>query len=359
MEDAPRQKLPPLGWLSAIIVAAVVAGAASGAAVTLLVSNGDGSQAGTQAGPVNEGIVAQVAARALPSVVAIVNELEPKPGMPSAIAGGAGVIIDERGFILTNAHLIQDPGKLTVLLASGETRPATIISHDAPFTDLAVLRMPAGGLKALTLGDSENLAPGQTVMAIGSPDIDYMNSVTTGVVSALHRRKALAGVWAEDLIQTDTAINVGNSGGPLLNVKGQIVGLISFRDIGREDPLFGISFAISSRTILPIARAMIEQGKYPRPYFGIDHENVDEELLQTANLRVDRGALVRRVIDGSPAQRAGIRSGDVVLRIGRYDLSEQMPFINALMRVGTNERVAVQLWRAGQVTEVTLEITPR
>jgi 2-alkenal reductase len=300
-----------------------------------------------------------VAARALPSVVAIVNELEPRPGRESAIAGGAGVIIDERGFILTNAHLIQEPGKLTVLFQSGETRSATIVSHDAPFTDLAVLRVPGGGLKPLPLGDSEDLNPGETVIAIGSPDIDYMNSVTVGIVSALHRRKELNGVWAEDLIQTDAAINVGNSGGPLINLKGQIVGLISFRDIGRDDPLFGISFAISSRTIQPIARSMVEQGRFPRPYFGIDHENVDDELVQTANLRVDRGALVRRVIDGSPAEKAGLRTGDVLLRIGRTNLDGQMLFINALAQVGLNERVPVQFWREGRVMEVTLETTPR
>jgi 2-alkenal reductase len=345
-----------LGWVSAVVAFGVVIGAVSGAVVTLVLTNSD-EQAGA-AGASGQAI-AQVVARALPSVVAIVNELEPRPGMESAIAGGAGVIIDERGFILTNAHLIQEPGKLTVLFHSGETRPATIVSHDAPFTDLAVLRVPGGGLKPLTLGDSEGLNPGETVIAIGSPDIDYMNSVTVGVVSALHRRKALNGVWAEDMIQTDAAINVGNSGGPLINLKGQVVGLISFRDIGRDDPLFGISFAISTRTIQPIARSMVEQGRFPRPYFGIDHENVDDELVQTANLRVDRGALVRRVIDGSPAQKAGLRTGDVLLRIGRTNLDGQMPFINALAQLGLNERVPVQFWREGRVMEVTLETTPR
>ncbi|MPZ50613.1 MAG: trypsin-like serine protease [Dehalococcoidia bacterium] len=357
LEDGPRQNLPPLGWLAAVIVVAVVIGAASGAVVTLLLGGSDADNDPAAMAEMADGdAVAQVAARAMPSVVAIINELSAQPG---SIAGGAGVIIDERGFILTNAHIITEPGKLTVLLANGEARPATIVSHDAPFTDLAVLRVPAGGLRPLALGDSETLRPGQTVMAIGSPDIDYMNSVTTGVVSAVHRRKALRGVWAEDLIQTDTAINVGNSGGPLINLRGQIVGLISFRDIGREDPLFGISFAISSRTILPIARAMIDEGKFPRPYFGIDHQNVDDELIQTSNLRVDHGALVRRVIDGSPAQKAGIQTGDILLRLGRNDITEQLPFINALAQVGLDERLPVQLWREGRVMAVEMEITPR
>jgi S1-C subfamily serine protease len=310
-------------------------------------------------GSVDGDAVADVAERALPSVVAIVNELEATPQRPSGIAGGAGVIMDDRGYVLTNAHIVTEPGKLSVLLQSGEIRPATIVSHDAPFTDLAVLRIQPGGLRSLPFGDSESLTPGQTVMAIGSPDIDYMNSVTAGVVSAIHRRKQLNGVWAEDLIQTDAAINVGNSGGPLINLKGQVVGVISFRDIGRDDPLFGISFAISSRTILPIARAMIEQGKYPRPYFGIDHQDIDQETASMANLPVDRGALVLRVLDGSPAQRAGMRAGDVLLRMGRFQLSEQLPFINALAQVGANERLPIQFLRDGRLMEATLETVPR
>ena len=360
MEEGLRHRLPPLGWLVVMLLLAGVAGAAAGAVVSFVVQGSDSSSGPAAPSRIADAEpVAQIAARALPSVVAIINELEQSAGRPSAIAGGAGVIIDNRGFILTNAHLVQDPGRLFVLFNSGETRPATLVSHDAPFTDLAVVRVPQGGLSSLPFGDSDALVPGQSVMAIGSPDIDYHNSVSVGVVSAVHRRKELRGVWAEDLVQTDAAINVGNSGGPLLNLRGEIVGLISFRDIGVGDPLFGISFAISSRTAQPIARAIINQGKFPRPYFGIDHENVDEELIHSANLRVDRGALVRRVIAGSPAENAGLRTGDILLRIGRINIDDNTPFINALAQVGINERVPVQFWRDGRVMEVTLEVTPR
>jgi 2-alkenal reductase len=359
LEDRPREKLLPLWWLSAILVLAVILGAASGAVVSLIITGSDDSDGASAGLPASADATAQVAARVLPSVVAIVNELDQRPGMPPAIAGGAGVIIDSRGFILTNAHIVREPGRLTVLLNNGETRSATIVSHDAPFTDLAVIRVSQGGLPSLPLGDSNDLSPGETVMAVGSPDIDYRNSVTVGTVSAVHRRKAVEGVWVEDLIQTDASINVGNSGGPLVNMKGEVVGVISFRDIGVDDPLFGISFAISSRTFQPIARAMIDQGRFPRPYLGIDHENIDPEVIALRNLRVDRGAFVVRVIDGSPAARAGIRAGDVLLRLGRVNIDDQTPFINALAQIGLNESITVQLSREGRVVEVPLEVTPR
>jgi len=213
---APSLSLP---WLAAFLGVAVVAGLVSGAVVALLMGDADdgGSGGSNQA-------VAQAVARALPSVVAIVNEISPSGGDPGGIAGGAGVVIDERGYVLTNAHIVSIPGRLFVLLSNGETRPATLVSHDAPFTDLAVLRINEGGLRSLPLGDSDDLALGETVIALGSPDIDYMNSASVGVISGLERRKLLGDVWLEDLVQTDAAINVGNSGGPLINLNGEIVG---------------------------------------------------------------------------------------------------------------------------------------
>src|SRR3989304_3600610 len=204
------------------------------------------------------GAGARAVAEALPAVVTVINELPAAQG--GGVAGGAGFIADARGFVVTNEHLVSVQGKLSVVLNDGEIRPAELVSHDAPFTDLAVLRIPAGGLTALDLGDSEALALGETLIALGSPDIDYRNSVTVGVVSGLGRRKLLGGIYREDLIQTDAAINVGSSGGPLVNLRGEVVGVVSFRDIGAEDPLFGISFAISSRTMRPIVEPIIARG---------------------------------------------------------------------------------------------------
>ena len=249
--------------------------------------------------------------------------------------------------MLTNEHIVRFPGKLTVVMDDGELRSATLVSHDAPFTDLALLRIPSGGLKALAFGDSDNLVPGETVLAIGSPDVDYQNSVTVGVASGLHRRKRLGDIWLEDLIQTDAAINVGSSGGPLLNLAGEVVGMITFRDIGTSDPLFGISFALSSNSIQPIVRSIIEDGGFPRPYFGIEHRDIDEELLASSDLAVDQGALIERVYDGSPAQTAGFRPGDVIPPSRSHGNHRNNTFLNALAGVGPNDRVTVAAWRDG------------
>jgi len=135
--------------------------------------------------------------------------------------------------------------------------------------------------------------------------------------------------------------------------------VVSFRDIGAEDPLFGISFAISSRTMRPIVESIIDRGEYPRPYFGVEHEDIDADAAQALGLGVDRGALVRRVFGGSPAEKAGIRVGDVILRLGQTELDAATPFLNALARVSPGARVSVQLLRDGRALEVTVEVTPR
>jgi 2-alkenal reductase len=283
----------------------------------------------------------------LPSVVIVVNEIAPRGNSPAALGAGAGFIVDERGFIATNAHIVQDPGRLTVVLASGERRPATLVASDAPFNDLAVVRIQGGNLKPLSFGRSELLRQGEPVFAVGSPDFDYDNTVTGGVVSGLERKKLLQGVVLEDLIQTDAAINLGNSGGPLINLRGEVVGMVTFRDVGADNDLAAISFAMSSRTIQPIVESIVRQGQFPRPYFGIEH------------LDGSRGAMVQRVLDASPAQKAGIRAGDVIIRLGRNEINSEVPFLNALARFGASERVPVILVREGRNMEVTVELTPR
>jgi 2-alkenal reductase len=309
--------------------------------------------------------VARVAAYAENSVVTIINERPPVSNSQGQLVQteevGSGVIVDASGLVLTNEHIISDPGKLTVVLNNGEPRAATLVYSDAPFTDLAVLRIPGGGLKALAFGNSDNLALGQTLVAIGAALGDYRNSVSSGVVSGLHRRYLREGVFMEDLVQTDAAINNGNSGGPLLDLRGEIVGLASnvVRNVGPDDNVFGISLAISSKTMRPIVQAVASNGSYPRPDFGIDHFDLDAETIAAAGANIDHGALVQRVSAGGPAEKAGIQRGDVILRLGQTDVDEDMPFVNALARVGVNDRVAVQVWRGGRVFAATVEVRPR
>ncbi len=352
-ERATRRSLPPLSWLVAIAAVALIVGSASGGGVALLLrSSGDDAAA-------SDDRIAAVTRAVRPSVVTIINELAPRSGGSGGVAGGAGFIVDARGFVVTNEHLLRNSARLSVVLNSGETRSATLVSHDAPFTDLAVLRIGAGGLKALPIGRSEALTPGQTVVAIGSPDFDYGNTVTAGVVSGTERRKRLAGVYLDDLIQTDAAINAGNSGGPLVTLAGEAVGIVTFRDIGGEDDLTGISFALSSRSFAPIVRAIIDRGQFARPYFGIDHRDIDPRAAAANGLPVEGGAFVDRVFGGGPAEQAGLRAGDVILRIGRLELGSELPFINALAQLRINERVPVQYWREGRLHETVVAVTAR
>ncbi len=354
MEEATRGPKLPLGWVAALVGVALIAGAVSGAAATLLLDDGSSSSAGSKSP------LADVAEATLPAVVTVINEITPSAEYPQGgVGGGAGVIVDERGFVMTNAHIVSLPGTYTVILNNGEERRATLVSSDAPFTDVAVLRIQGGGLTALEFGDSAALRQGDTVMALGSPDIDYRNSVSSGIVSGLERRKLLGDIWLEDLVQFDAAINVGNSGGPIVNLEGEIIGMSTFRDVGGdEEILFGISFALSSRHLQPIVSAIIDKGKYARPYFGIEHQDIDDSMSLPANTpRV--GAVVTRVIPGSPAQAAGLRAGDVLLRLGRTAIDDENTFLNALGQVPAAGRVQVHYWREGRELDATAETVAR
>jgi 2-alkenal reductase len=369
MDPAARER-PHFGWLLAIVAAAFLGGAASGAAVSLIVGN-DSSSGGPAAGAKQglatseEATITGVVDRASPSVVTIIDEgptsVDEQGREFQSVSVGSGVIVDPRGFVLTNEHVIHDQGKLSVVLNGGEQRPATLVSTDAPFTDLAVIKIPSGELSALAFGDSDSLKLGQTVVAIGSSLYEYRNSVSLGIVSGLGRRYFRENIFMEDLIQTDAAINNGNSGGPLLTTSGEVVGITTnvVRRVGNQDNVYGIAFAISSKTIQPIVKAIVDRGSFPRPYLGIDHMDIDSDTAASNNLPVDQGALVRQVFAGSPADAAGIKAGDIILRMGRFDLSDDLPFLNALARLSPRDRVAVQLLRDGRALQVTVEVAQR
>ena len=366
----PRQASPAV-LLTLVLAVALLAGAISGTAVALLhdsdsdsSTNGQAPTSSLPTPPVAssglvEDAVAEVAVRALPSVVAIINNFEAESEFGEGSGGGAGVIIDERGYVLTVAHLVEIPGELFVLMNNGEVRPGRLVAHDAPFTDIAVVQIEGGGLTAAEVGDSALLAPGQTLVAIGSPDIDYYNTVTTGVVSAVGRRKYLRGIWNEDLIQTDTAINVGNSGGPLLNLNGEVVGINTFRDTGGGDPLFGIAFAVSSRTFVPIVQAMIATGSFPRPYLGANFRDLTAEVAAELNISQSEGALIGVVTPSSPAERAGLQEGDIITMFGQIPVNPQIGLLNALGATLPDENVSVQLLRNGEPLTLDVQLEPR
>jgi S1-C subfamily serine protease len=308
--------------------------------------------------------ITRVAAAASASVVTVFNEGAPRVenGLSvSTVNSGSGVIIDTRGFVVTNEHVVHEPGTLSVVLSNGEHRPAVLVAHDAPFTDIAVLQIPQGGLSALTFGDSGALQVGQTVLAIGSALYEYGTSVTYGIVSGVGRRHLRAGIYMEDLIQTDAAINTGNSGGPLVTLDGRMVGMVSnvIRTVGGTENVHGISFAISTRTMAPIIDSILRTGAFPRPAFGIEHVDLDVPTAAELGLNIPRGALVEAVEPGSPAAEAGIQEGDIVLAVDGIEISEEFTFLNTLAILPPDQRVSVDLLRGDQVMQISVQLVPR
>ena len=362
----PRRLLLPLTLVA--LLAGAVGGLAGGTLVTLTSEDEEAKAPATptarpepRATVPGAASVVEVVRQAELAVVTVRSDLPPARdsggGLVERTNVGSGVIIDEDGFVVTNEHVVRDAARLTVLLSDGEERPASLVGDDRPFTDLAVLRIQAGGLTALNLGDSDALSLGESVIAIGSVLFEFRNSVTVGVVSGLHRSWPREGVIMEDLIQTDAAINHGNSGGALLNLRGELVGLNTtvVRSTESGEVVEGVAFAISSNGIGPIARAIVERGHYPRPFLGVVHQELTPLLAALNDLPVAEGALVTEVTPESPAEAGGIRVGDIILQMGDLQVTAQTPFINALARLGSGETVPIRLIRDGQ--EIRLDVT--
>jgi 2-alkenal reductase len=303
-----------------------------------------------------ESSIAEAVESVLPAIVTIINDELPSSDDVDVVNIGTGVIIDERGFIVTNDHVVRDSGKLRVILQDGRELPASVVSSDAPFTDVAVVRIQPQDVEPVGFGDSDSLRLGQRLIAIGTVLGDYRGTVTTGVVSGLHRTRRSDTLLVEDLVQTDAAINHGSSGGPLLNTKGELVAMNTtvIRGTAEGRAVEGVALSLSSKTIRPIVEAIVERERYERPYVGIAHQDLDAEVAAQTGVGIDRGALVVRVTEGSPAEAAGIRRGDVILRMGESELSEDLPFINALAKLAPGEMSPFLILRGG--AEQTLEV---
>jgi S1-C subfamily serine protease len=267
---------------------------------------------------------------------------------------GSGVILREDGFIVTNQHVVAGADELDVILASGERLVARLVGDDSPFNDLAVLKVAAGGLPAATIGDSDLLMPGQPVVVIGQSPLTFAQSVSSGVVSGLHRRLFRDNVYLEDLIQTDAAINQGNSGGALFNLRGELVGMPTsvLRTTDGTDILEGVAFAISSRTIADIAFQLINDGSVRRPTIGIETQTVTVERDGATR----EGAVITAVDSQGPAAEAGLIAGDVILSINGNDISGEQPFLNLLKALRPEEIATLEVSRNSQIVVVEVEV---
>ena len=308
--------------------------------------------------------IIDVAAKAGPSVVRIFTTgIDPNSATQQEQDGvGSGIIFDAGGWILTNRHVVAGTTDLTVQLKDGTKYPATIYGIDT-LTDLAIIRVDATGLPAATIGDSDGLKVGELVVAIGSPLGTFDNSVTSGIVSALGRDISTEGGRIRNLIQTDAAINHGNSGGPLLDATGAVIGV----NTAIAENSTGIGFSIPIAIARPIMRQALAGEALARPYIGIQYVSLDPQIVKHLKLTVDAGAFVslldqngdptaeEAVRAGSPAATAGVKTGDLVTSINGQAIDATHPLDAILTQFAPGDQVSLDVLRDAK--HLTLVVT--
>jgi len=264
---------------------------------------------------------------------------------------GSGVIIDgKRGFILTNQHVILKSKTITVSLKDGREFKAQIVGAD-PDSDLAVLRISSPKpLPEITMGDSSNLMIGETVIAIGNP-FGFSNTVTTGVISATNRSVRTEDMVYNDFIQTDASINPGNSGGPLLNINGELIGINTAIYAKAQ----GIGFAIPINTAKRIVSDLIRYGEVIPAWIGITVQDIDADLARYLKASDVRGVLVKKAEKSGPADKAGVREGDIILSIQTRNIISEKDFHSAMITYSAGEKIDITIWRNGKTETVSVK----
>jgi serine protease Do len=267
------------------------------------------------------------------------------PSKRKQTAGGSGVVVDSKGYILTNNHVVAGADKITIHLFDGRELKGTVKGID-PKTDLAVVHVDAGDLPVAALGDSDKIEVGEWAIAIGSP-FGLEKTVTVGVISAKGRSGLGTGTY-EDFVQTDASINPGNSGGPLVNIDGEVVGI----NVMIIQPGQGIGFAIPINLAKTIMTALISQGKVVRPWMGIGLQDLTPELIASFKLEEKEGALIGQVYEGSPAEKAGLKVGDLILEIDGVKVRNSQDVVREVLRKGVGQEIKLEIIREGKKTEI-------
>lgn len=283
---------------------------------------------------------------------------------------GSGVIISDQGYILTNNHVVEGATRLSVLFADSTLQQARLVGTD-PLNDIAVLRVDGAVPGVAVIGDSTALQPGETVLAIGSPLGNFRNTVTAGVVSALNR--SLPGSGMEGLIQTDAAINSGNSGGPLINLAGEVVGIntvvVRNGDLGfgiGAAPVEGLGFAVPSVIFRNVADQLIATGEVRYPFLGITYLTIDGQVAAEYGLPVQSGAFIQNTRTGQPAVQpgsaaasAGLRDGDIIVAVEGTRLDYNTSLRQLLLRHKPGDTITLTILRDGQERDVTVTLGER
>lgn len=288
-------------------------------------------------------------------------------------ASGSGSIIDKKGYILTNNHVIRDSERLEITLADGSRWPGELVGAD-PQTDLAVIKVnaPPERLTAIPMGNSDGLRPGQKVLAIGNP-FGLERTLTAGIISSVRKNIRAGDLEMDEVIQIDAAINPGNSGGPLLNSEGKMVGINTaiFTPSGGS---VGIGFAIPINTAKRILNELITKGYVAYAWMGIDTQTLLPEFAEALSLPVRKGVMVARVVRGGPAHRAGIRGGtqrvevgnailvvggDILVAVDGEEVTSAEAFHEVMKTKRPDDKIRLTLWRGREKREVEIKLGER
>ena len=305
-----------------------------------------------------ESVFKTVAKKAMPSVVGITTTTVQQDvffGNREMSGVGTGVIIDSKGYILTNAHVIDggNAQSVNVLFYDGSKKDAKVLWFDTSL-DLAIIKVEKDGLTVASLGDSDSVEVGDIAIAIGNPlGLEFERSLTQGIISGLHRSIASEdGENIEDLIQTDASINPGNSGGPLLNSNGDVIGINTAKIKTAE----GLGFAIPINIAKPIVDQFIQKGEFKRIYLGIKGVNVETfENAMGTKLSIHEGAYIAQVLNNTPASRAGIKAGDIIVEIQSKKIKGMAGLTRELYTFRPGDKCEIKVNRGGK--EVVLKVT--
>jgi len=306
--------------------------------------------------------ITQAVKKVGPAVVTVVGTI---PGQQTFFGttgeqtvSGSGIFISDQGYVLTNNHVVEGTQNTNIILSDGTQEKATIVGTD-PYSDIAVLKADGKVPAVAKLGNSDVLQPGESVIAIGSPLGDFKNTVTVGVVSATGRSlDSGKGYQIENLIQTDAAINQGNSGGPLVNLAGEVIGVntLIVRNTGTGAVAEGLGFSIPINTAQAVAQQIIQKGYFSHPYLGIGYQPITPDVAAAYNLPVQWGAYVTRVAASSPAEQAGIQQGDMITQIGNVTLDATHSYLNTLFTYKAGDQINIGISRNGKNMQVQVTL---
>jgi 2-alkenal reductase len=292
-----------------------------------------------------------------PAVVTVINE-QIEEGETDAVptGSGSGFILDEDGHVVTNQHVVEGGVEFLVVLEDGRELPATLVGADAN-SDVAVLKVDPPVPAVARIGDSNNLLPGQAVLAIGSPLGTFTNTVTEGIVSALGRTVPDndGGPELLNLIQHDAAINPGNSGGPLVTLTGEVVGINTLGIVDAQ----GLFFAVPAETVTRVAQELIAEGAVDYPYLGLQLVPLDDTIIAQWALPVEEGFYVQGVVAGSPSDAAGLQVGDIVTAIDLERVGERQSMVAALFKYKPGDKVQLTVQRGLSTMRVEISLAER